>query len=121
MCSNNDKAVLNAIFNPELPGFQEEPSKEEEIDGNDFFFQHFNHMKNNVQLIFFHYIELPATKEETEAAKLEISGIEEAEKGNLMKAIEIFDSAIKLAPKRAAGYNNRAQALQLKGDVSSKC
>jgi len=31
--------------------------------------------------------------------------------------LELFSQAIQVAPDRASGYNNRAQALRLKGDV----
>ena len=34
-----------------------------------------------------------------------------------MTALEFFNQAIQVAPERASGYNNRAQALRLKGDV----
>ncbi|KAI1297148.1 Tetratricopeptide repeat protein 36 [Halotydeus destructor] len=95
MCSSNDKAVLNAIFNPELPSFQQEDALVTEEN------------------------ETPETPEEVEAAKLEVSGVTEAENNNLDKAIELFNDAINLAPSRASGYNNRAQVFQLRGDTQS--
>lgn len=48
---------------------------------------------------------------------LEVEGVEAAEKGDIDRAIDIFGEVIRLAPNRASGYNNRAQALRIKGDV----
>jgi len=58
--------------------------------------------------------------EEKRAKQLEIEAVQAAERGQLDDAIKLFDEAISLAPTRATCYNNRAQALRLKGDVSSK-
>lgn len=57
---------------------------------------------------------------EEEAIALEIGAVKEAENGNLSVAIEMLGRAIDLAPSRASGYNNRAQALRLKGDTKGK-
>ncbi|XP_069752192.1 tetratricopeptide repeat protein 36 isoform X2 [Narcine bancroftii] len=38
------------------------------------------------------------------------------ESGDIDAAMEAFDQAIAIIPERASAYNNRAQALRLKGD-----
>ena len=53
----------------------------------------------------------------TEAKKLEIEGITSAEKGDVERAVVKLTEAIDVCPRYASAYNNRAQALQLKGDV----
>ncbi|KAI6073226.1 Tetratricopeptide repeat protein 36 [Aix galericulata] len=49
---------------------------------------------------------------------LELQGVSAAESGDVSTALERFNEAIRLLPERASGYNNRAQALRLKGDVA---
>lgn len=60
-------------------------------------------------------------EEETEDVKfskqLEVQGVQAAETGDLEAALTFFSQAIGRTPQRASGYNNRAQALRLKGDV----
>ncbi len=46
--------------------------------------------------------------------------MEEAEKGNYEGALGFFNQAIALVPTRASGYNNRAQAYRLMGDIERK-
>jgi tetratricopeptide (TPR) repeat protein len=53
----------------------------------------------------------------TEAKKLEVEGITSAEKGEIERAVAILTEAIDICPRYASAYNNRAQTLQLKGDV----
>lgn len=48
---------------------------------------------------------------------LELQGVSAAESGDVSAALERFSEAIRLLPERASGYNNRAQALRLRGDV----
>lgn len=55
-----------------------------------------------------------------EASRLELQGVAAAEAGDLDKALQSFGRAIELLPERASAYNNRAQALRLKGDVAGK-
>ena len=43
-----------------------------------------------------------------------------AESGDILTALEFFSQAVQIAPDRASGYNNRAQALRLKGDIQGK-
>ncbi|XP_043389976.1 tetratricopeptide repeat protein 36 isoform X1 [Chelonia mydas] len=50
--------------------------------------------------------------------ELELQGVLAAESGNVNMALERFSQAIWLLPERASCYNNRAQALRLKGDVA---
>lgn len=51
---------------------------------------------------------------------LELQGVSAAESGDVSTALERFNEAIRLLPERASGFNNRAQALRLKGDVAGK-
>ncbi|XP_057897405.1 tetratricopeptide repeat protein 36 isoform X1 [Melospiza georgiana] len=50
--------------------------------------------------------------------ELELQGVSAAESGDISTALERFSEAIRLLPERASGYNNRAQALRLRGDVA---
>ncbi len=54
------------------------------------------------------------------ARALEIIGVRFAEKGDFESAISEFSKAIDLCPLRASGYNNRAQAHRLLGNVEGK-
>ncbi|XP_066495871.1 tetratricopeptide repeat protein 36 [Tiliqua scincoides] len=54
-----------------------------------------------------------------QATALETEGVAAAETGDLDGALKKFDQAVQLLPERASAYNNRAQALRLKGDVAS--
>lgn len=97
MSNINDKAVLHAIFNPELPVsgelIEEEESYEARIDAEE-------------------------STEHLEAVKaLEIEGVKKAEQGDFVGALDDFSRAIRLRPDRPSGYNNRAQAMRLSGDV----
>lgn len=97
MATENDKAVLEAVFNPlfsEL-GFSTEAEDDQARSadaGQD------DGTPNQVKT-------------------LEVEGVEAAENGDIDRAIDIFGEVIRLAPNRASGYNNRAQALRIKGDV----
>ena len=55
------------------------------------------------------------------AKHLETEGVQAAETGDVHKALDLFNQAINVLPSRASGYNNRAQALRLKGDVQGTC
>ncbi|XP_055856852.1 tetratricopeptide repeat protein 36 homolog [Episyrphus balteatus] len=48
--------------------------------------------------------------------KLELEGIRLTEERKLDEAISKFEKAIEVAPSRSSVYNNKAQALRLKGD-----
>ncbi|XP_051691958.1 tetratricopeptide repeat protein 36 [Oryctolagus cuniculus] len=102
MATPNDRAVLQAIFNPNTPfgdvvGLDpEEDAEEEEADEDRGFPQ--------------------AQLEQSKA--LELQGVMAAEAGDLGTALERFDQAIHLLPERASAYNNRAQARRLQGDVA---
>ncbi|XP_066995568.2 tetratricopeptide repeat protein 36 [Anabrus simplex] len=93
MSNENDKVILNSIFNPLLP-IGETISCEEIPDD---------------------------TQDEIETDRiknvkcLEVEGVKAAESGDLDEAIDIFTRAIQMAPEWASGYNNRAQAFRLKG------
>ncbi|XP_062817318.1 tetratricopeptide repeat protein 36 isoform X2 [Anolis carolinensis] len=98
MASAKDRAVLQSILHPNTP-FDEEESEDEEPDA--------------------------AGEEEgafdpdllKQATDLEVQGVAWAEAGDLEAALEAFGEAILLLPGRASAYNNRAQALRLKGDT----
>lgn len=51
---------------------------------------------------------------------LELQGVSAAESGDVSAALERFGEAIRLLPERASAYNNRAQALRLRGDVAGE-
>ncbi|XP_066837474.1 tetratricopeptide repeat protein 36 [Anser cygnoides] len=98
MATANDRAILQTIFNPSTP-FGDIPGLDEEEDIQE--------------------------EEETFAPELleqvrdlELQGVSAAESGDVSTALERFNEAIRLLPGRASGYNNRAQALRLKGDVA---
>lgn len=100
MATSSDRKILNSILNPLLPlgecVYDDEnvPEVEDETQ------------------------EEKETTEIKEAKELEKEGIKAAESGELQKSIDIFTKSIEMAPKRASCYNNRAQALRLKGDVT---
>ncbi|XP_011383155.1 tetratricopeptide repeat protein 36 [Pteropus vampyrus] len=98
----NDRAVLQAIFNPDTPfgdvvGLDlEEEAEKGQVDENGVF-----------------------PREQLEQSKaLELQGVTAAEAGDLSTALERFGQAINLLPERASAYNNRAQARRLQGDVT---
>ncbi|KAM5246002.1 tetratricopeptide repeat protein 36 [Ctenodactylus gundi] len=100
MGTPNDQAVLQAIFNPDTP-FGDvvgldlgEEAEDEDEDGA-----------------------FPRAQLEQSKA-LELQGVMAAEAGHLSTALEKFSQAIRLLPGRASGYNNRAQARRLQGDVA---
>jgi Flp pilus assembly protein TadD len=55
-----------------------------------------------------------------EAKQLETDAVALAEKGDVKGALDMFNKAVNLAPLHASGYNNRAQAKRLLGDVDGK-
>ncbi|KAF6726311.1 Tetratricopeptide repeat protein 36 [Oryzias melastigma] len=98
MASANDRAVLQAIFNPTSP-FGDVPgiNQEEELFDDDSGF--------DAEL-------LKRVKE------LEMRGVSAAEAGDLQGALQLFSQAVHILPERASAYNNRAQALRLQGDTT---
>ncbi|NWH79959.1 TTC36 protein, partial [Piaya cayana] len=100
MATANDRAVLQTIFNPstpfgDIPGLDEE---EEEAQEEEAF--------------------APELLEQVR--DLELQGVSAAESGDVSAALERFNEAIRLLPERASSYNNRAQALRLRGDVAGE-
>lgn len=91
--SAHDSAVLNRIFNPNLPygDVVDEEEVEKEIEEET--------------------VDIKVSKQ------LEVQGVQAAESGDVEAALNLFSQAIGNTPQRASGYNNRAQALRLKGDV----
>ncbi|KAG7160594.1 tetratricopeptide repeat protein 36 homolog [Homarus americanus] len=96
MSSSSDRAILNSIFNPLLP--VGECVYEEDIP---------NELRDSDEI----------TPETEEAKAQEIEGVKAAEAGNVEAAIAYFTRAIEIAPARASGYNNRAQARRLQGKI----
>ncbi|XP_006796716.1 tetratricopeptide repeat protein 36 [Neolamprologus brichardi] len=98
MASAHDRAVLQAIFNPTTP-FGDIPSvnQEEELIDDDSGFDR--------ELL-------------KQVKELEMRGVSAAETGDLQTALQLFSQAIQTLPQRASAYNNRAQALRLKGDTA---
>ncbi|XP_038078320.1 tetratricopeptide repeat protein 36-like [Patiria miniata] len=93
--SAKEDALLDVIFNPLMPAGGEIPhvSQADETQDDDD-----NEASN-------------------EAKELELQGVHSAEAGDVNSAIDFFNKAVQVAPQRASCYNNRAQALRLKGDV----
>lgn len=92
--TSHDKQVLDQIFNPGLP-------YGDEVDSDDSVAQP-GENSNEVK----------------QAKEFEIQGVRAAEAGNVDAALGYFQRAVETAPEWPSGYNNRAQALRLKGDVS---
>lgn len=97
MSNLNDKAVLHAIFNPELPVSGELIEEEEKYESK------IDEEETSENLI--------------EAKALEVQGVKKAENGDFIGALDDFSKAIQMRPDRPSGYNNRAQALRLNGDI----
>ncbi|XP_060643597.2 tetratricopeptide repeat protein 36 isoform X1 [Anolis sagrei] len=97
MASAKDRAVLQSILHPNTP-FDEE-SEDEETEATEEAEGAFD-----ADLL-------------KRATDLEVQGVAWAEAGDLEAALEAFREAILLLPERASAYNNRAQALRLKGNT----
>ncbi|XP_003968699.1 tetratricopeptide repeat protein 36 [Takifugu rubripes] len=97
MASAHDRAVLQAIFNPTTPFGDSGPNRTEALDDDDRGFD-------------------TGLLEQVKA--LELQGVSAAEAGDLQGALQLFGQAIELLPRRASAYNNRAQALRLRGDTA---
>ncbi|CAG9774099.1 unnamed protein product [Ceutorhynchus assimilis] len=85
--SLHDQAVLNCVFNPNLP-IGEASEKDEPKDTEE------------------------CTSEVLATKSMEIEAIQVAEKGDLNKGLNILNEAIKIAPKRPSLFNNRANVYQ---------
>uniref|UniRef100_A0A8B9H3M4 Tetratricopeptide repeat protein 36 n=2 Tax=Astyanax mexicanus TaxID=7994 RepID=A0A8B9H3M4_ASTMX len=98
MASAQDRAVLQAIFNPNTP-FGDVPglNQEEELTDNDSSFD-------------------PVLLQQVK--DLELRGVSAAEAGDLQTALSHFNQAVQILPSRASAYNNRAQAKRLQGDTT---
>ncbi|XP_042687970.1 tetratricopeptide repeat protein 36 [Centrocercus urophasianus] len=99
MATANDRAVLQTIFNPSTP-FGDVPGLDEDED-----VRHEEEEAFEPELL-------------EQVRELELQGVSAAESGDVSAALERFSEAIRLLPQRASAYNNRAQALRLKGDVA---
>ncbi|NWI98193.1 TTC36 protein, partial [Pitta sordida] len=99
MATANDRAVLQTIFNPSTP-FGDIPGLDEEEED----------VQEEVEAFPSELLE--------QVQDLELQGVSAAESGDVSTALERFNEAIRLLPERASGYNNRAQALRLRGDVA---
>lgn len=107
-----DNAVLDAIFNPLLPSYGGEvPEEQEEVE-----VEQVTQQNNQVQEDTTSSSTI--TEEEKQAKQLEIQGVQSAEAGDIDGALDFFNRAVVLTPSNASCYNNRAQALRLKGDVA---
>ncbi|NXQ27050.1 TTC36 protein, partial [Alaudala cheleensis] len=101
MATANDRAVLQTIFNPSTP-FGDIPGLDEEEED----------VQDEVEAFSLELLD--------QARELELQGVSAAESGDVSTALERFTEAIRLLPERASGYNNRAQALRLRGDVTGE-
>ena len=90
----SEEDVLEAIFNPEMPfgSATKEPDMHGPADAKE------------------------DTEEEQQMREKERAAIKLAEEGRLEDALAAFTAIINEDPKRASGYNNRAQVYQMKGD-----
>ncbi|XP_068274559.1 tetratricopeptide repeat protein 36 isoform X2 [Nyctibius grandis] len=100
MATANDRAVLQTIFNPstpfgDIPGLDEEEEDAVQDEGEAFTLELLEQVRD-----------------------LELQGVSAAESGDVSTALERFGEAVRLLPERASAYNNRAQALRLRGDVA---
>lgn len=99
--SAHDQQVLESIFNPlELTSSLESqlinPDSTEPLVDND---EEFNNKPEELK----------------KSKLLEIEAVKLAEEQKLEEALKKFTESLKLTPKRASIYNNRAQALRLAG------
>ncbi|OQV13824.1 putative Tetratricopeptide repeat protein 36-like protein [Hypsibius exemplaris] len=102
MTTENDRSVLDSIFSPLLPGA-----------GCDIVTEAGDEKDTQLE-------DESAAMAEDEVSRLEIEGVRTAEEGTTERAIELFTEAIAHATtqaRKASIYNNRAQALQIKGDI----
>ncbi|NXX37601.1 TTC36 protein, partial [Nicator chloris] len=99
MATPNDRAILQTIFNPSTP-FGDIPGLDDEEED----------IQDEVEAFPSELLD--------QARELELQGVSAAESGDISTALERFNEAIRLLPERASGYNNRAQALRLRGDVA---
>ncbi|KAK9739318.1 Tetratricopeptide repeat [Popillia japonica] len=93
--STHDKAILNCIFNPNLPltdCYEEELNEEIKDIGID-------------------------SLEYKQASSLELEAIQQVENGKFDEALKIFEKAVQIAPNKASLYNNRAQLYLLRGEI----
>lgn len=131
MSSANDKAVLDAIFNPLLPTGECDLNDDLHADqtrpgdsGKLFAIRRKCSALISTLLCSRYAADAPDVKPLTEdelcAKSLELEGVQAAEKGDLERALRYFDEAVSKAPGRASAFNNRAQALRLKGDTEGK-
>ncbi|XP_049582025.1 tetratricopeptide repeat protein 36 [Syngnathus scovelli] len=98
MASEHDRAVLQAIFSPNTP-FEDVPGLDQEQDLIDD--------------------DGPFDADSLRQVKdLESRGVSAAEVGDLQGALDLFGRAIRVLPRRASAYNNRAQTLRLQGDTA---
>ncbi|CAG9856450.1 unnamed protein product [Phyllotreta striolata] len=87
--TERDNAVLNCIFNPNLPLEEAASIADEELQ------------------------DVEVLQEEHEITKkMEIEAVELAENGKLTEALDVINKAIQIAPQRPSLYNNRAHIYQ---------
>ena len=100
--SKGDSHILDLIFDPERQeiGFSDVQRDDVKVESDD---------ADRVAPV------LDSEEAVAEAKRLELSGIEAAEKGELDQAMDLFDRAVQAAPHFASSYNNRAQAKRMKG------
>ncbi|KAL2095712.1 hypothetical protein ACEWY4_007860 [Coilia grayii] len=98
MATAHDKAVLQAIFNPNTPfGDMPDLYQEEDLTDDDSVF--------DPTLV-------------SQVKQLELQGVSAAEAGDVKTALLCFDQAVQLLPGRPSAYNNRAQTRRLQGDTA---
>ncbi|KAG8180919.1 hypothetical protein JTE90_020146 [Oedothorax gibbosus] len=98
MATKQDLAILNSVFNPLVP--LGECPVESIVD---------DELKDDEVL----------TPSVVESKELESNAVKLAEAGRVEEAITILNESIQISPERPSGYNNRAQAYRLKGNISA--
>ncbi|XP_064896206.1 tetratricopeptide repeat protein 36 isoform X1 [Columba livia] len=133
MATANDRAVLRAILNPDSP-LGDVPAPDQDQDTQEDEGEVVPRGCRDTRagegvplpgVAVWPRAPLRASAEEPfapalleQVRDLELQGVSAAESGDVSVALERFGEAIRLLPERASGYNNRAQALRLCGDVT---
>ncbi|KAL9703321.1 hypothetical protein quinque_006839 [Culex quinquefasciatus] len=97
--SEHDRQVLESIFNPS------------QIGGEEMIYSGEEELPEDLQ-----DLAEPNNPRIQASKKLELEGIELAEKGDLQSALTAFTKSIEAAPDRPAPWNNRAQAHRYLGN-----
>ncbi|NXJ71079.1 TTC36 protein, partial [Rostratula benghalensis] len=127
MATANDRAVLQTIFNPstpfgDIPGLDEEEEEDAQEEGEGMWLPPRGPgapgAPRPISPLSCRTGDGFAPELLEQVRDLELQGVSAAESGDVSAALERFGEAIRLLPQHASAYNNRAQALRLRGDVA---